>query len=65
MIICTYVHTYIRMWHLGTLSCPYDDDYRCPRGGACIRSYQLCDGYYDCNYGEDEENCSELFYVPT
>jgi len=43
---------------LGDLSCPYDDDYRCPSDGACIRSYQLCDGIIDCDNLEDELNCS-------
>ena len=45
------------------IPCPYDGDYRCSRSGACIRSYQVCDGSRDCDFGEDEVNCSMYKYV--
>ena len=50
---------YVFTYPVGTMSCPYDDDFRCPLSGICIRSYKICDGYSDCRYSEDEENCSK------
>ena len=47
---------------IGTMSCPYDEDYRCPQSGICIRSYEICDGYLDCPNGEDEQNCSKYIF---
>jgi len=47
--------------NLGDLSCPYDDDYRCSSDGACIRSYQVCDGVEHCIDKDDEANCGESF----
>ena len=47
----------------GMIPCPYDEDFRCPTDGACVRSYRVCDGYNDCNYGEDEENCSMCIII--
>ena len=44
------------------MSCPYDEDYRCPQSGICIRSYKICDGYSDCPNGEDEQNCSKSIF---
>lgn len=29
----------------------------CTSTGVCIDSRRRCDGYHDCNYGEDEEHC--------
>ena len=55
MFTRTYCYTCI---YVGVIPCPYDGDYRCPRSGVCIRSYQVCDGITQCRYGEDEENCS-------
>ena len=37
-------------------SCPYNGDFKC-NDGRCVRSHYVCDGYDDCDSGEDEENC--------
>ena len=50
---------YVFTYPVATMPCPYDDDFRCPRSGICVRSYKICDGYSDCPYSEDEENCSK------
>ena len=50
---------------VGSMSCPYDEDFRCPLSGICIRSYELCDGYSDCPDREDEQNCSTYVCIYT
>ena len=40
-------------------SCPYDGDFKCS-DGKCLRSYLVCDGYSQCQSGEDEQNCGKL-----
>ena len=55
LLVCIYI--------TGTVSCPYDTDFRCPQSGVCIRYYDVCDGYSQCNHGEDEQNCS--MYIHT
>ncbi|XP_065894299.1 sortilin-related receptor-like isoform X2 [Dysidea avara] len=43
-----------------SISCPYDGDFRCHSDGACVRSYQVCDGTTQCRDRSDEENCTSL-----
>ena len=39
--------------------CPFDGDFKC-NNGRCLRSYDVCNGYSNCQSGEDEENCGTL-----
>ncbi|XP_071819791.1 transmembrane protease serine 9-like [Apostichopus japonicus] len=39
-----------------TVSSCDPDSYIC-YDGTCIPTFSVCDGYYDCNYGEDEYGC--------
>ena len=43
-------------------SCPYDGDFKCSEG-KCLRSSQVCNGYTNCQSGEDEQNCGNLLIV--
>ena len=45
--------------YAGIVPCPYEGDYRCPLSGVCIRSYEVCDGNYQCVDHSDEKNCSK------
>lgn len=48
--------------YVGLQPCPYDGDFRCSNG-ACVRSYDVCDGHRDCSYdGSDEHNCSKCIW---
>ncbi|XP_071818783.1 scavenger receptor cysteine-rich domain-containing protein DMBT1-like [Apostichopus japonicus] len=33
--------------------------------GTCITDNSVCDGYYDCYYGEDEIDCDEEIFITT
>jgi len=43
--------------------CPYGGDIKCNDTGVCIRSYDVCNGYANCNNGTDEENCSKCIII--
>ena len=51
---------YIRKY-AGSQSCPYDGDFRCSNG-ACVRSYEYCNGRCDCWDCSDEDYCSKYYY---
>ena len=37
--------------------CPYDGYFRCKSIALCIHPSYVCNGYYNCPDGSDEENC--------
>ena len=46
-------------YYLVTGRCPFDSEVKCNDTGECYTARHICDGYYHCTYGNDEENCGK------
>ena len=50
---------YTLFYYLVTGKCPFDSEVKYNDTGECYTARHICDGYYHCTYGNDEENCGK------